>query len=295
MSTCSVRMATQGATGRARASAGARPVPRSRREVPYGSPMGDLDLGGLKEHERRNRDVWNTDAPAWVQAGRRNWASDEPSWGMFSVPEAEVRILPDVEGLDVIELGCGTAYWSAWLARRGARPVGVDISERQLETAAALQREHGLVFPLVNASAEAVPLPDAGFDLAFSEYGAAIWCEPEAWLPEAHRLLRPGGRLIFLANSVLAMLCALEDEDAVSETLQRPQFGMRRFEWPGEEGVDFHLPHGEMLRLLRRTGFEVEALHELQAPDGPEETRFFVSRSWARRWPCEEVWDARKP
>ncbi len=70
-------MATQGATGRARASGGAGPVRRSRRAVPahYGSPMGDLDLGGLKEHERRNRDVWNADAPAWVQAGR--WPGEE--------------------------------------------------------------------------------------------------------------------------------------------------------------------------------------------------------------------------
>jgi len=94
--------------------------------------MSDLDLAGLNEHERRNRENWNTDAPAWVQLGRRAWSSVEPSWGMFGVPEAEVGILPDVEGLDVIELGCGTAYWSAWLARRGARPVGLDLSERQL-------------------------------------------------------------------------------------------------------------------------------------------------------------------
>jgi SAM-dependent methyltransferase len=256
--------------------------------------MGDLNPADLQDHERRNRDSWNADADAWVGLGRRNWAAAEPSWGMFDVPEAEVRILPDVDGLDVIELGCGTAYWSAWLARRGARPVALDVSERQLETAAQLQREHDLAFPLIHASAERVPLPDGSFDLAFSEYGAAIWCEPEAWLAEAQRLLRPGGRLIFLANSVLAMLCALEDEDAVSETLQRPQFGMRRFEWPGDDGVDFHLPHGEMLRVLRATGFEVEALHELRAPDGPEETRFFIARSWARRWPCEEVWVARR-
>jgi SAM-dependent methyltransferase len=213
------------------------------------------------------------------------------------VPEAELRILPPVDGLDVVELGCGTAYWSAWLARMGARPVGVDLSEKQLETAAALQREHGLDFPLLHASAERVPLPDASFDLAFSEYGAAIWCDPYAWIPEAHRLLRPGGRLIFLANSVLSILCAPEAEgDAgnLVETLQRPQLGLHRMEWPGDDGVDFHLPHGEMLRLLRDTGFEVEALHEVYAPDGPDDVRFFVPRAWGRRWPVEEVWVARR-
>ena len=97
---------------------------------------------------------------------------------------------------------------SAWLARRGARPVGVDITPAQLETARALQREHGLAFPLVEASAEAVPLPDASFDIAISEYGAAIWCDPYRWIPEAARLLRPGGRLIFLGNSPILMLCS---------------------------------------------------------------------------------------
>jgi SAM-dependent methyltransferase len=258
--------------------------------------MGDLDLAGLNEHERRNRAGWNAQAADYAEAGERHWASDAVTWGMWDVPESEVGILPDVTDHDVVELGCGTAYWSAWLARRGARPVGVDLSEAQLETARELQRRHGLDFPLLHASAERVPLPDASFDLAFSEYGAAIWCDPYAWIPEAHRLLRPGGRLIFLGNSVQAMLCAPPSEDQVVETLQRPQFGgLHRMEWPGEEGVSFCLPHGEMLALLRDRDFEVEALHELQCPEGPDdEVRYFVSRGWARRWPCEDVWVARK-
>ena len=167
--------------------------------------MGDhdgLDLAGLNEHERRNRSEWNAEAPKWVATGRVKWAAPAPLWGMWNVPEAEVGILPaELTGLDVVELGCGTAYWSAWLARLGAAPVGVDLSEAQLATARTLQAEHGLAFPLLHASAERVPLPDAAFDLAFSEYGAAIWCDPYVWIPEAHRLLRAGGRLIFLGNS----------------------------------------------------------------------------------------------
>jgi SAM-dependent methyltransferase len=258
--------------------------------------MGDLDLAGLNEHERRNRAGWNAQAADYAEAGERRWASDTVSWGMWDVQESEVGILPDVAGHDVVELGCGTAYWSAWLARRGARPVGVDLSEAQLETARKLQARHGLGFPLLHASAERVPLPDASFDLAFSEYGAAIWCDPYAWIPEAHRLLRLGGRLIFLGNSVQAMLCAPPSEDPVGETLQRPQFGgLYRMEWPDEEGVNFCLPHGEMLALLRDCGFEVEALHELRCAEGQDdEVRYFVSRGWARRWPCEDVWVARK-
>ena len=254
--------------------------------------MADFEL---TEHAARTREAWNADAPDWVAGGRAAWARPAPDWGMWGVPEEEVHILPDVRGLDVIDLGCGTGYWCAWLARLGASPVGLDVSEAQLETARALQREHRLDFPLVHASAEDPPFENGSFDLVFSEYGAAIWCDPYVWIPRAYRLLRPGGRLIFLGNSVLSMLCAVEDDDAISETLLRPQFGMHRLDWADSDGSNFCLPHGDMLRLLRDTGFEVEALHELRAPDGDDaEPRFFLTRGWARRWPCEDVWVARR-
>src|SRR5262245_65980210 len=93
------------------------------------------------------------------------------TWGIWGSPEEDLQLLPPVRGLDVIELACGTAYVSAWLARRGARVVAIDNSERQLATARDLQREHGLAFPLIHGNAEAVPRPDASFDLAISEYG----------------------------------------------------------------------------------------------------------------------------
>src|SRR5207237_9484203 len=127
---------------------------------------------------------------------------------------------PGVAGLDVVELGCGTAYISAWLARRGARPVGVDPTPAQLATARRCQQELGLSFPLVDAAAERVPLPDAAFDLAISEYGASIWADPYKWIPEAARLLRPGGRLVFLSNSTLAVLCG-PDTGPIQERLVR--------------------------------------------------------------------------
>ena len=149
----------------------------------------------LNPHERANQAAWDGFAPEYVENAQENWATDEISWGMFGVPESEVGVMPDVNGLDVIEMGCGTAYFSAWMARRGARPVGIDLSEQQLATAKRMQAEHGLEFPLMHGSAESVPLPDESFDLAFSEYGASLWCDPYTWIPECARLLRPGGRL----------------------------------------------------------------------------------------------------
>ena len=249
----------------------------------------------LPEHAERNRQVWNEDAPNWVESGRKAWASPTPSWGIWHVPEEQVKILPDLNGLDVVDLGCGTGYWCAWFARLGARPVGLDVSERQLATARELQQEHGIEFPLIHASAEDPPRPDGAFDLVFSEYGAAIWCDPYVWIPQAHRLLRPGGRLIFLCNAVLAILCSPPSEEPAGESLARPQRGLGRIEWPDPDGTDFHQPHSERIELLRDTGFEIEALHELYAPDGdPDEVRYYVRRGWAQRWPGEEVWVARK-
>src|SRR3954451_5005453 len=185
------------------------------------------------DHVARNRAQWDRWAADYVAAGERQWAQDEPSWGIWSVPEAQLEMLPsDPAGLDAIELGCGTGYVSSWLARRGARPVGIDNSEAQLATARRLQREHGLEFPLLHGNAERVPYPDASFDLAISEYGASIWCDPYLWIPEAARLLRPGGWLIFLCNGLLAMLgTSPEDTEDVliGSRLRRPLFGMHRF------------------------------------------------------------------
>ncbi len=254
------------------------------------------DQHDLPEHAVRNRAHWDELAAGYVAAGERGWAAAEPSWGIWDVPESELRLLDGVDGLDVIELGCGTAYVSAWLARRGARPVAIDNSPQQLETAARLQREHGLEFPLLLGNAEHVPYPDGSFDLAISEYGACLWADPHAWVPEAARLLRPGGRLLFLTNGYVLMLCAPDEEDVpASDRLLRPTFGMHRFEWPDDDSVEFHLAHGDWIRLLRANGFEVEDLIELRAPDGAEaKDAFFVTPEWARQWPSEEIWVARK-
>jgi SAM-dependent methyltransferase len=249
----------------------------------------------LSDHVRRNRAAWDTWSEEYFAPGRRAWASDDPTWGIWHVAERELRVLPDVADRGILELGCGTAYWSAWLARRGAQVVGLDNSSRQLASARGFQEEFGLSFPLIHASAEAVPLPDARFDLVLSEYGASIWCDPYRWIPEAARLLRPGGELVFLANGALLMLCTPPEGSPAGDRLVRDYFGMHRFEWPDDHSVEFHLPHGEWIRLFRANALSVEDLIEIRAPEGGDAGRFdYVTYSWARRWPSEEIWRVRK-
>jgi SAM-dependent methyltransferase len=255
----------------------------------------------LPEHVAVNRAQWDKDAASWVADGERQWRS-EPTWGMWGVPIP--GLLPDdMTGLDAIELGCGTAYISAWMARRGARVVGIDNSARQLETARRLAAEHGVELTLIHGNAETVPYRDGSFDFAISEYGAAIWCDPYVWIPEAHRLLRPGGTLVSLGNSTLAMLCSPVDGSLpITERLERDYFTLHRLDWrdavdePG--GIEFNLPISGWFRLFRETGFDVIDFVEIQAPEpapGTEnELRFFVTPRWAHRYPSEQVWVVRK-
>lgn len=211
--------------------------------------------------------------------------------GIWSTPESQVGVLPaGIGGLPVIELGCGTGYVSAWLARAGAHPVGIDVSKEQLATARQMQSEFGIDFPLLLGNAEATPYADDTFGMAISEYGASLWCDPYQWIPEAARILVPGGRLVFMRFSPLFALCATPN-GSPSTTLSRAQFGLTQMN--GGDHVEFVLPHGEMLRLLRSCGFIVEDLIEIQAPQPARREFGRVPADWARQWPSEEIWMAR--
>ncbi|MBA2385138.1 MAG: class I SAM-dependent methyltransferase, partial [Actinobacteria bacterium] len=190
-------------------------------------------------------------------------------------------------------LGCGAAQWSIRLARRGARPTGLDNSGRQLEHARRLMRAAGVEFPLVHASAESIPLPDESFDVVFCDHGAFGWSDPYAAVPEAARVLRRGGLLAFSITSPLATLCWHPETELMEPTLHRPYFGLHRLE--DDASVNYQLPYGEWIRLLRRSGLAVEDLVEPQPPLGAHSTYWNdAERDWARRWPSECIWKARK-
>jgi len=229
----------------------------------------------LPEYAIRNRDVWTVSNANYTAASASDsWAQEEITWGRWHTPESQIKVLPKLRGLEVIELGCGTAYFGAWLKKHGAKRVlGVDITPAQLDTAHEMNEKFGLGLEFLKANAEAVPLPDASFDMAFSEYGASLWCDPDRWIPEAARLLRPGGELVFMRSTDLEMVCS-------SDT----------------ERTEFHVSHSELFQILRKSGFDVLDFRELYAPEDAVDHPYYqyVSAEWARQWPSEEIWRAKK-
>jgi SAM-dependent methyltransferase len=250
-------------------------------------------------HVSATRRQWDERMSAWFDRyARPRWAAAEPYWGMWCISQSRLPVLPaSADAATAVELGCGSAYVSAWLARRGARPVGVDVSARQLATAQRMQDEFGLHFPLIHGDAERVPLATGCADLVISEYSASVWCDPYRWIPEAARLLRPGGRLVFMTQSTLARMCMLERGPA-TDRLVRDLFGLHsvpRTGTSGDEYLLFTLPHGEWIRLLAGCGLVVEDLIEVQVPpDGTNNDFPEFPDEWVRHWPAEEVWFARR-
>jgi len=252
----------------------------------------------IPAHVLINREAWKKANAEYTDVrAAQAWAKDSITWGVWETPESELDVLPDVSGMDVVELGCGTAYFGAWLKKKGARRVvGIDVTPAQLDTARRLNTEHSLGLELLEANAESVPLENAQFDLAISEYGASIWCDPELWIPEASRLLRPRGELVFMRNSTVSILC-LPDTGKVQQSLQRPQRDLNRLEWTDEDpGVEFHLGTSDMLHVLQRSGFELVDFVEIFAPEtAKDHPRYdYVPSEWAKRWPSEEIWRMRK-
>jgi SAM-dependent methyltransferase len=197
-----------------------------------------------------------------------------------------------VAGKDVLELGCGAAQWSISLAKLGARPVGLDLSPRQLEHARSAMAEAGVEFPLIEASAEDVPLTDGSFDIAFCDHGAFNFADPHRLVPECARLLRPEGLLAFSMVTPIMDLFWDNERESVDDHPRNNYFEHRGFE--DSDAVDFQLPYGDWIGLFRDSGFVIEDLIELRPPPDATTSYDLVPLEWARRLPAEHIWKARK-
>jgi SAM-dependent methyltransferase len=245
------------------------------------------------EHARMNRTDWDAKSDAYQTAHGDQLRRNPLAWGVWSIPEDNLRVLGDVQDKDVLELGCGAAQWSIALTKRGARCVGLDNSIRQLEHARRNMHEANVDFPLVHAAAEAVPLPDASCDVIFCDHGAMTFADPYRTVPEAARLLREGGLLAFSAETPLHFICWNCETNSVDDTLHETYFDHRQS--VDASSVCFSLPYGAWIELFRRSGFIIEDLIELRPPiDARSTYTEFVSYEWARKWPAEHIWRVRR-
>ena len=248
----------------------------------------------LSAHAQKNRDRWEMTSDSYQQAHAPDLSGERAmAWGTWRIPEAELHILGEVANKHVLELGCGAARWSIALAGCGARPVGLDVSSRQLEHARRLMVQAAVGFQLIQASAEDIPLPDASFDIVFCDWGTMTFCDPHRTVAEAARLLRSGGLFAFVAATPIHFLCQDRQTKHLTDHLVNDYFGLWRLEW--EDEVHFQLPYGEWIRLFRKNSLLVEDLIETQPP--PKATSTYhddAATQWARRWPMEHIWKLRK-
>jgi SAM-dependent methyltransferase len=241
-------------------------------------------------HVQQNRKTWDFMAAGYQAKHGERLTETARAWGVWRIPEAEVRALGEVDGLDVLELGCGAAQWSIALAEDGARAIGVDLSGEQLRHA----REAAGTLPLVQGSAEELPFENATFDLVFCDHGAMGFADPVRTVPEVARVLRPSGRFAFAIASPFLFMCWNPKTERVDARLHAPWFGMRSDE--DEQTIQFQLPYGDWVRLFRTSGLDVERLVHLRPSEDATTTYDdYVSLRWARSWPAEDLWVVSKP
>jgi SAM-dependent methyltransferase len=240
----------------------------------------------LSDHARQNRESWDADAETYQQRHAGAIEHDAPHWGMWQIPEAQLQALGELDGREVLELGCGAGQFGLSLVRQGARVTGIDNSAKQLEFARA---NAGGLMTLVHGSAEALPFEDASFDVVCCDHGAMGFTDPRVVVPEVARVLRPGGRFAFSGLTPIEWIAYDPEADAVTTTLRREYFGMGPVDTGGI--VEFMLTYGDWIRVFTGAGFTIRDLIEVRPPEGAASTyRDEAETAWARRWPMEQIW-----
>jgi ubiquinone/menaquinone biosynthesis C-methylase UbiE len=251
-----------------------------------------------RDDVRVNLASWERDSDDYQARNREQLDRDVLAWGIWDVREDDIGALGDVAGLDALELGCGGAQFGIRVAERGASVVGIDFSQNQLRHAVRNVERRRIRYPLVRGDAEELPFADGSFDLVFCDHGATSFTDPHRTIPEAGRVLRPGGLLVFNIATPFIAVCWGDDDAPPGRELRRSYFGLGRddcVEADGWRSIQWQLTYGEWIRLFVSVGFLVEDLIELRpAQDATTTYTDYAPLDWARAYPGEHIWKARK-
>jgi SAM-dependent methyltransferase len=221
---------------------------------------------------RANR-VWWDAVAADYQAEHGEFLGDARFvWCPEGLDEADARLLGDVAGKDVLEVGCGAAQCARWLRAHGARAVGIDLSAGQLRHARALDERQGVRVPVAQADATALPFRDGSFDIACSAFGAVPFvARADTVMAEVARVLRPGGRWVFSVTHPMRW-CFADDPGPDGLTVVHSYFDRRPYVEVDAAGrptyVEHHRTMGDRIADLVAAGFVVRDVVEPEWPAG---------------------------
>ena len=250
----------------------------------------------LSPFTRSNRDLWNATSEEY-QRDHHAELEDDVLWGPSMPPETILQVLgPSVAGKDVLEIGCGGGQCSVYLAEKGARAVGVDLSSKQLEHARRFAEERRVDVRFVESNAEDLSMfADESFDLVFSAYALGFVQDIGRTFREAFRVLRPGGLFAYSWSSPF-YVCVTRDPDGTLR-VTRSYFDRNPIVSAEKEGreVDFYRTYGDWLRFLVEAGFVVTDLLEPEPLPQENTYRDVFPMDQIRQVPGTIIWQARKP
>lgn len=239
-----------------------------------------------------NRRLWNKISTDYQRDHDQQIGAAPRLWGCYAIPDTQLGALGDVTGQRVLELGCGAGQWSRSVADEAAHVAGFDLSDVQLNAARAAMRSAR--YSLVQGAAEQLPFAAASFDLVFCDHGGLSWAPPQIAVPEAARVLRRGGRLVFNVMSPWTEVCYDDGADTVTTQLRHDYFTLGPCD-EGEGATTYQLTYGGWVRTLRRAGLVIDDLIEPQpGHDGRNGYMEMDPPDWAHRWPVEMLWVTHK-
>lgn len=217
-----------------------------------------------------NRRWWDADAADYLAEHADFLGLADFVWCPEGLRESEERLLGEVAGRRILEVGCGSAPCARWLAEQGAWVVGLDLSAGMLRYALGAAAETGISVPLVQADATRLPFVSGTFDLACSAFGAVPFvADSAAVMREVARVLRPGGRWIFAVTHPLRWIFP-DDPGEAGLTVSQSYFDRTPYVEVNGSGqptyVEHHRTLGDRIREIVAAGLVLEELVEPQWP-----------------------------